>query len=183
LICISACSRRDDATPNELDYYPIEEDSKWIYTSDKSSGGLLSTQVVGDTILDGKNYAIVGGTNPLHTSSLLVRKENGRYYGRRDSYGIYSPEYIFLQDQLPAGGSWTNETPVGIEVNTIVSKDDKRTIGDKEYAHTIEVKTEYYDKNNIPAGFTHRNIFAKGVGVVAWSMNQSQLLLTEYEIK
>jgi hypothetical protein len=56
-------------------------------------------------------------------------------------------------------------------------------IGGKEYSYTIEVKTAYYDVNNNPTGFTHWNVFAKGVGVVSWSMNQSQLLLTNYQIK
>lgn len=156
-----------------------------MYATDSSSGGsMLSIQASGDILVDDKYYAVIGGSNPLYPSTLLVRKENGRYYGRGDSYGIYVPEFIFLQENLPVGSSWTNELGGGYkDIYTIISIDKKRIVGGKEYNNTIEVKTEHYFNDQLLLLFTKEHVYAEGIGIVSSTMNQSKVLLTDYEIK
>jgi hypothetical protein len=87
LLSFCSCTDKEDATPNQLDYYPTANDSKWVYIIKNNI--LLDNHVWGDTILDGKKYAVMGPNNTIYNSTLLVRKENGRYYGRGNNYGIY----------------------------------------------------------------------------------------------
>jgi hypothetical protein len=183
LIFFSACTKRDDVTPNELDYYPTGKDSKWVYAS--SNGVTFDIQALGDTIIEGNNYARLGDVKDMYPG--LVRKENGRYYSRYNLYGIYREERIFLQDNLPKRATWTFEKFGDKELYTIISKDNKRTIDGKEYNNTIEVKREFYNmgpNGEFTLGFTEWTIYAKGIGLIASSLDQNlKFSLTEYEIK
>lgn len=187
LFCFGSCTKQAEVKPNDLDYYPTSKNSLWEYGWSNNISSINSTyQVLGDTMLDGKQYAMLGNTGDSYP--VLVRKENGKYYRRVDSYGSYSDEMLFLQDNLPVGGTWTDQEVSELKtVYTIVAIDERRAIGGKEYNHTLEVKTEsfYYvpNKNDYNLSHTSLNIYAKGVGLVEVTGDQSRSILTKYEIK
>ncbi|MDO1449117.1 hypothetical protein Q0590_22765 [Rhodocytophaga aerolata] len=193
-ICFSACSKKDEAKPDELDYYPTSKNSQWKYVWELTSNNEVNlenakSQALGDTIVDGKQYAMIGDPSMLQPYfPLLVRKENGKYYQRGEIYGKYGAEELFLQDNLPVGSTWIiQDTPDIKTVNTIVSKDETRMIGGQEYKHTLEVKRESFiyipNKNEYILDYTDARIYAKGVGLVEWSTDQRRIALKEYQIQ
>ena len=183
VLLLSACEKGVSPLSPRGDYYPVGQGSRWEYTG---GNGYSYVQVVlADTLLNDTTYAVLGDEEGR--SFRAVRYENGRYYQLYNMYGQFAGGHVFLRDDLPVGGTWTNGDFHGKEVYTIVAKDAKRTIEGREYANTMEVKIDAYNHWNgqTELKYTYRRIYARGVGEVAALTDgpYGPTLLTAYQVR
>ncbi len=183
VLFLSACEKGVSPLSPRGDYYPVEKGSRWEYTG---GNGISFVKVaLGDTLLNDTTYAVLGTEEG--SPFMAVRYENGRYYQLYNIYGQFREGHVFLRDDLPVGGTWTNGDFHGKDVYTIVAKDAKRTVEGREYANTLEVKIDAYNHWNgqTELRYTHRRIYARGVGEVAVLTDgpYDPTLLTAYQVK
>ncbi len=180
---LSACEKNVSPSSPRGAYFPTGKGSRWEYST--SNGSPFTTVALGDTLLNDTAYATLGTETggPFRA----VRYQNGRYYQRYNAYGIFGDEHVFLRDDLPVGGTWTNEGAAGGEVYTIVALDAKRTVNGRDYANTLEVQMGRYHNVNgqrtlVPV---YRSIYARGVGEVASLVDSPDgpILLGNYRVE
>jgi hypothetical protein len=184
VLLLSACEKDVSPLSPRGDYYPVGKGSRWEYTGE--NGNSFVRVALGDTLLNDTTYAVLGTKDGW--AFMAVRYENGRYYQLYNMYGQFGEGHVFLRDDLPVGGTWTNEDFHRKEVYTIVAKDAKRTVEGREYANTLEVKIDsyyYYLSGQYDPRSTHRRIYARGVGEVAVLTDDpyGPTLLTAYQVK
>jgi hypothetical protein len=183
VLLLSACEKDVSPLSPRGDYYPVGKGSRWEYTGE--NGNSFVRVALGDTLLNDTTYAVLGTKEGW--ASMAVRYENGRYYQLYNIYGQFGEGHVFLRDDLPVGGTWTNEGFHRNEVYTIVAKDAKRTVEGREYANTLEVKIDAYNHWNGQTAlrYTHRRIYARGVGEVALLADSpyGPTLLTAYQVE
>jgi hypothetical protein len=182
-LLLSACEKDASPLSPRGDYYPVAKGSRWEYVT--QNGSPFTTVALGDTLLNDTTYATVGTEDGW--AFRAIRYQNGRYYQRYNVYGLFGAEHVFLRDDLPVGGTWTNKDFSGEEVYTITAKDAKRTVGGRKYTNTLEVKRDrYYYVNGQPTLVsTYRSIYARGVGEVASLVDSPSgpNLLTAYRVE
>ena len=101
----SACEKDVSPLSPRGDYYPLGKGSRREYTGE--NGNSFVRVDLGDTLLNGTTYAMLG--TEAGSSFMAVRYENGRYCQLYNAYGHFGEGHVFLRDDLPVGGTWTNE--------------------------------------------------------------------------
>ena len=182
-LLLSACEKNVSPSPPGGAYYPTGKGSRWAYMT--NNGSAFTTVALGDTLLNDTTYATLGTENS--SPFRAVRYQNGRYYQRYNVYGVFGEEHVFLRDDLPVGGTWTNEGATGGEVYTVVARDAKRTVNGREYTNTLEVQMgRYHNVNGQPTLVPmYRSIYARGVGEVASLVDSpyGPILLRDYQVE
>jgi hypothetical protein len=183
VLLLSACEKNVSPSPSRGEYFPTGKGSRWEYIT--SNGSPFTTVALRDTLLNDTTYTMLG--TEAGSPFRAIRYQNGRYYQRYNVYGIFGEEHVFLRDDLPVGGTWTNEGATGGDVYTLVALDAKRTVNGRDYANTLEVqRSRYHNVNGQPTLVPiSRSIYARGVGEVASLLDSPDgpILLREYRVE
>ena len=149
--------------PVTSDYWPTAINNQWVY----SMGGTMQepVKIVSTNVIDGKTYFTFAAPTSGATATQRIRKSNGDYYIKLEDITIPASgglpastttgnETIYLKDNLPVGGTWTNSynqttTYTGIPTaitmaftitSTIEEKNVSLTVNGETYTDVIKVK-------------------------------------------
>jgi hypothetical protein len=175
------------------DYLPLTMNSNWtFFLQGGTSADSIHTQVI--------NYSPNLGSNTYSTvaefhlpsaqafDSLYYRKPGGDYY-EYVNFSNYIPfdqsvsgEFIFLKDNVASGTTWNSPTfngtiggtPVsGYITMTILAKAVAVNVGTFSFPDVIKMQYDYYIVGNSTPVETDQHWFARNVGEIYRSINNS----------
>lgn len=162
------------------DYYPLTEGIELNYYQENSltgdpseiwSSDTVQVTISKDTIIEGIKYKRV--LNNFGRLEKFVRREGTQYFGRQhEFYGLFTPEYMFLDTSVPVNGTWEHIKDDGhTKTEYVVSaKYSKQTINGVEYNDVIELDVNYYndydDGVTMKMLYTAKHFYANGVGEI-----------------
>ena len=186
------------------DYFPISQQSNWVYTNDFDNTDSSFTSVSKDVkVVNGMNYTVLLLDGYLPTPGLgvtdtafIFRKNGNDYYDLMDysnQLNFDQPvraETIFLKDNLGQGSTWDGPNVTGTIQNvpltiyikfTIVAKAVPITIGRFNFDDVIKVKSELYS-GTTSLGLTAENWYAKNVGLIYSTGGSFTYNIADYRI-
>ncbi len=175
----------------ENDYFPLSVNSNWTYdvVDGSTTDTLRITALSGSKTINGNTYRV---TRDVSGDTTLARKDGaGKYYYYRSyATGVTDAEYLFLDDNLPLGGTWTKDL-TGVQAGnafelrvifTIDAKNISTNINGNALDSVIRVKEDLYIKTALGtyqyflSGYSS---YAKKIGLVFYdfiSYNYTQKL-------
>ena len=161
------------------DYFPLSESSgadylkEYLSTADQTiwASQTVTLKVSGDTLIDGLIYKKI--VNEFGLLEKVARREGNKYFGRNhELYGGFSKEYLFLDADVPANGTWEHIKNDGQYKTEYVVKEvlASHVVNGIEYKDVIKVEVNYYDKYtdgvNFEFRFSTKHYYANHVGEI-----------------
>lgn len=182
-ICLSllqSCENHSISPSIPPDYFPLTEGTELNYYQESTLTGeagevwwkdTVQVTISKDTIIEGITYKSV--LNNFGRLEKFVRKEGTQYFGRQhEFYGLFTPEYMFLDTSVPVDGSWVhikNEGHTKTEY-VVKAKNSTQIINNVEYKDVIELDVNYYndydDGVTMKLLYTAKHFYANGVGEI-----------------
>jgi hypothetical protein len=160
-----AFSPGDKQSPGESEYFPIRQNTKWVY---KTNDGKVTIQVGKPELIGDLMAAHLVGTTAdgkKHSEFDRIGKD-GVYRVQAGGQNI-SPALKILKLPVKANDEWTVDSTVlgkkltGTFKTSII---DSLTVPGKKYTNVVMVKSDDFkvDGQSVP----HTYYFAKGIGIV-----------------
>ncbi len=167
-----SCSKNDPAPANPASskFMTLTAGSTWNYeTIDNITPGTTSytvTSTTRDTTINGKVYHVF--TNSNGNTSEYYNITDNSYYNYAELTAPLDPiEFLYLKDNVAAGGSWSQSVPVTVPglpfpltatvTNTVEEKGGSKVVNGITYTNVIKVKTDI-SVAGIPASAITTNI-------------------------
>lgn len=190
LLIMASCKSSTEPGPS-YNFFPLTVGSYWKYTGDKT----FTRTVIGDTVINGKTYAIIKQSN--NDSLSYYRKDGNIIYSlRRDTANVFK-DFMYVNPTPGGSGKYSIFTLIGASElrltnvtwsNTRMNFAD--TINGKPYSNVMVEHVRsvivYHDTSSSSQFSTTEGdyYFADGVGLIDQLVSPSGTeLLVEYQIR
>jgi hypothetical protein len=179
-VLLQSCENHSVSPSIPPDYFPLTEGIELNYYQENISTAdpleiwgkdTVLVKISKDTIIGGIQYKSV--LNNFGRLEKFVRREGSQYFGRQhEFYGMFTPEYMFLDTAVPVGGSWSHIKDEGHSKTEYVvkAKNSTHIINGVEYKDVIELDVNYYndyeDGVTMKLLYTAKHFYANGVGEI-----------------
>lgn len=180
---------------NVCDYAPYSQGSVFEYEQTGVDTFNYTLRVAGDTSLDGEPYILL--EDNVSGGFSLFKCGGGAYMQLVDVSSLPNApqepiKTVYLRDDLPRGGSWTEVLPLNIPGvgelpltlrYTIVEKGAAKTVLGKSYTDVIGVQMDVSMPPLITPQVLSTSFFAKGIGLIQADREEDTTRLKAYTIR